>query len=401
MLAAHWIKAAAILLYLLAIAWVLGQCERLLAPAKPPEPDAAAKPANSKPDATPAGTPVSEQAKLRAEKRKAHEDELAKRQAQYLALEADLAGMIQSDIPAALAELAQAAARYKAKISDLKNLKAADRWDRETPVKHAHARARDLTQEWYRIDLEAQKEREGPTLHSAAEIDALTKRIAAFKGGGEEVDAFAGALAPLHGKVPESLLLSAIDAIPRRVLPKDAFDPCRDPAAAGCPKPAPAEASVKHQTFCVSRSASQAELIVFAEPNSSAPVIARLTRGQCGVPLTGHQHVAATPRGWMRWHYVIIDGRKGWVTDGALRSPSPTTPAPRQRYCADAFAIVGPVLTMQERPDYHAPIIAHISPTSCRLTATGREAGNGDWLEVTHPDGPTGWVRAASVYPKN
>jgi hypothetical protein len=227
MLASHWMKAAAVFLYIIATAWVLTQCDRLMEPA-PNHKTPTAKHDARKDVASAA---LSEPARLRDIKRRAHDEAVAKRRARYRALEADLLEMIKTDLPAALAELAHAAIRYRNKLSDLKHLTKAEQWERETPVKEAHARVRSLTEEWYKVDLEAQKEREGPTLNSATDMEALTKRLAAFKRGGEEIGAFAASLASLHGKVPEGLLLSAIDAIPRAVLPKDYLDPCRDPQA--------------------------------------------------------------------------------------------------------------------------------------------------------------------------
>ena len=83
-------------------------------------------------------------AKLRAEKRKAHEQKLARQRAEHQALERDLVTMIQTDIPSALAELVKAASRFRNKLSDLKHMKKADQWEREAPVKDALARAREL-----------------------------------------------------------------------------------------------------------------------------------------------------------------------------------------------------------------------------------------------------------------
>jgi hypothetical protein len=78
--------------------------------------------------------------------------------------------------------------------------------------------------------------------------------LAAFKRGGEEPGKFSRALSPFAGHVPEALIVSAIDAIAFRVLPRDAFDPCRDPAA--CPKLVSqrptALPGLRLPTFCVS-----------------------------------------------------------------------------------------------------------------------------------------------------
>ena len=401
-----WMRAGAILLHLVATAWVLSQCDRLMKPADQtkahPKAASHAMPAKEQGGQDDAKTGMSEQAKLRAEKRKKHEDALAQHRAQYLALEADLAAMIQTDIPAALGELANAAQRYRNKLSDLKQLKKTDQWARETPVKDALARARGLTEEWYRIDFEAQKHREGPTLHSPPDIEGLTKRLAAFKRAGEEIESFAAALAPLHGKVPEVLMLSAIDAIPRAVLPKDAFDPCRDPAA--CPKPAVVQPlEPLKPTYCIAHS-SDRRVALLARPELAAFVTKGLAPGQCGIMPTGRKAASNGTYGYARFIEVEVEGRTGWIGEGSITIPSGAVEhlaAPStlrdQRYCVDGSR---EPLPLRDRPSTRAPAIVHVLPTSCKLTGTGREAADGRWIEVTHEWGYTGWLQAHNLRPR-
>jgi hypothetical protein len=334
MLVSHWMKVLALCLYLIATAWVLSQCDRLMAPAatEKGQPKTAAMAVATTDDSLKeeAASPMSKQAKRRADKRKAHQTALAERRAWHQPLEAELLDMISNDIPVALAELAQAAIRYRNKLSDLKHLKKAEQWERETPVKDALRRARALTEEWGKTDLEAQKEREGPTQHSPADIEALTKRLAAFKRGGEEIHAFAASLASLHGKVPESLLLSAIDAIPRAVLPKDAFDPCRDPAA--CPKPAVVEPLAEPpktsfvardfalgQRYCVDAAAlGGRQLPLHIRPDPAAPIVVTVLPTSCRLTSTGRQaHRRGSAEVWIE---VTHDyGYTGWVNASYLQ----------------------------------------------------------------------------------
>src|SRR5690349_15386196 len=115
MLTSHWMKAAAVSLYIIAAAWVLTRCDRLMAPA--PTQKAASHPAKiaivtDEEDQKESAAVLSLEAKLRARKRKAHDEATAARRARYQALESDLQEMIKTDLPAALAELAQAAMRY-------------------------------------------------------------------------------------------------------------------------------------------------------------------------------------------------------------------------------------------------------------------------------------------------
>ena len=349
MLTRHWIRAALVLLYLLALLWVLSQSDRLselaTSSALPPPapPSTTGKPADqqSKPS-------LAERARQRAEERKTHERKLAARRAEYRRLEADLAQMAAGDIPAALEELALAAAAFKRKLPDLKRLTKEERQDREAPVKEALARARALTADYYAADREAQKGREGPTLHSPADIYVLTERTQAFKKGEEEIGAFAKALAPLHGKVPESLLLAAFDAITRWALPAEAFDPCRDPAA--CPKPpppsppqppptadpappptnrflpgAPQPPRIRPApvgpTFCADRKrlAPRRWLPLREEPSPDAPIVARIPAGACGLAPTGRRGFFEHPFGRTRWLEVTdAAGNRGWAPDADL-----------------------------------------------------------------------------------
>lgn len=100
----------------------LGQCQRLLAPAKQPDLDAPMSIIVANQEGATAKEVISEQAKLRAEKRKALDDEFAKRRARHLALEADLAGMIQSDIPAALARRERQASDFQRAARDVASI---------------------------------------------------------------------------------------------------------------------------------------------------------------------------------------------------------------------------------------------------------------------------------------
>jgi len=332
MLVAHWMKAAAIFIYVAATAFVLSQCNRLLGPPRLataiPEPRVEDK-------ETVPPSPILQRAEERARERKEHVKVLARQHAEHLRLEAHLVDMLQSDIPAALADFAGAAVRFRNKLSDLKHLKTAEQWEREAPVKEALKRARDLTGEWYALDREAQKGRDGPTLHAPADIDALTQRIAAFKRGGEDIVEFAGALPALYPRVPKALMVSAIDVIARVALPQNAFDPCRDPAA--CPKPAPKPFAAEvpppgpmptnlklpsGPVYCVDRQtlAPHRSVALHEEPAPDSFVISRIPAGTCGLTGTGTRgfHEAGFAR--EPWLEVIDrDGNRGWVMTRYLR----------------------------------------------------------------------------------
>lgn len=339
MLVSHWAKAIAIFVHLFATAWVLSQCERLSRPAQSAgQAKAVTLPATGKHDGRAEKLPtsahrkdedmapafVSPEARRRAQLRKAHAEALAERRVRYQALEAELVELSEKDIPGVLAELAQAVVRYRNKLSDLQRLKKAEQWERETPVKEAHARARTLTEEWYKIDFEAQKEREGPTLHVPTEAEALTKRLQAFKRGEEGIEPFAASLAALLGKVPESLLLSAIDAIPRAVLPKNAYDPCRDPSA--CPKPfaSPAETGLTARDIasgvrlCVGAD-SLWPVPLYPRPDFNAPAHVAVRPPSCRLTATGRV-IDRIASGGSLWIEVSHEsGQVGWAQGHSLR----------------------------------------------------------------------------------
>ena len=224
MLVSHWMKAVVIAVYLVAMLWVLNRYTSLF---QHPLQDAHLPAAEIDP-----------RARARAAKQKAFEEEMSRRQATYRALEADLAAMLKTDLPLAIHELAVAAARFRLKRSDLARLKAVDQWAREHPVKEALARTKELTAEWHQIDLEAQQSREGPSPYATDMIERHTQNLKAFRRSEIEIDAFAASLPPLYGKVPEDLIVAALDALAAGVLPADAFDPCRTPGACSAVPPA-------------------------------------------------------------------------------------------------------------------------------------------------------------------
>lgn len=335
MLLRHWMKAGLVFLYLAAIVWILHQCSRLFEPAPRPipvrTPELVPAPRMGEPPVKPESkTSISARARDRAEKRHAHEADLMRRRAAYLALEADLPLMLQNDIPAALDELAKVATQYRHKRSDLKYLSKAEQWEREIPIKDALARARDLTTDFFATDREAQKGREGPTTVLPSQINALTKRLEAFKRGDEEITSFAAALPALYGKVPERLMLSAIDAMARTVLPADAFDPCRDPKASTCPKPTPVEIDPvatssppiptlpKKQSrpiYCVDRFRLREydRLPLRADPSPYARAITYIAPGRC-VTATGRIVPHRQPAGLFDYYEVVDDmSNIGWV----------------------------------------------------------------------------------------
>jgi len=335
MLLNHWMKGAVIFLYIAAMIFVVSQCNRLLDPARPKA--TLVGPARTEEEAANAAAKSSilTHAEAQARKRKEHERELARQRAQHHQLEAHLVTLVHTDIPAALDELASCAIRFRNKLSDLKHLKKPDQWEREAPVKEALARARDLTSEWYGLDREAQKGRDGPTLHASPDTDALTKRTEAFKRGGEDIAEFAAGLPLLYPRVPEALMLSAIDAIARVALPKHAFDPCRD--AAACPKPAPlpvADAfpppgplptNLKPPSgpiYCVDRQtlAPHRTLALHEEPTPDSFVISRVRAGSCGLTGTGTRGFHETAFAREPWLEVLDrDGNRGWVIARFLR----------------------------------------------------------------------------------
>jgi SH3-like domain-containing protein len=413
-------KAAALILYVGGIVLILNQCTPTAPDRTVAEKASLTKPtaAAPKPDES---SLMSEQARARAEKKKQHDRHLAERLAVHQRLEADLKTLAQTEIPVAIGELASEATRYRNKRSDLKHLDKRAQWDRETPVKNALARARELIGEYYATDREAQKGRDGPTTYVDADSQALAKRLQEFKKDAEAFGSFAADLPAFVGKVPEKLALSALDSIAQMVLPADAYDPCRDPAA--CPKAVvPDEPAAALSTadrvlrLCVSATANPGDLAVYDQPDTTARIIARLRPGQCDVAATGHKDAYNTPWGRSAWQRISLDGKTGWVREGVLSSKAVAgTPSmigsdtangleraasSGSRYCVSTERVNGSPLALRTRPDPAAPRIAHIAPTSCLLTATGREAHYADrtgrtlWLEIRHDHGPSGWVNA-------
>lgn len=411
MLASHWMKAAFVFLHLAAVAFALSHCGRPVGTTPPPVENTGKEMGLS---------PVWERAAERQKERTAHTLKRAKDRADHEKLEAELRTIAKIHIPAALDEFAEAASAYRRKVPDLARLKKEEQWEREAPVKEALVRARALTADYYTADREAQKGREGPTLHAAEDADALAKRIDGFKKGGDDFGAFAKQLPPYYGKVSEDLLLKAIEAIARAALPADAFDPCARDASA-CPKPAPpptppppktlppteppppAPMVVASSGYCVT-SAPTHGIGLLAHPQMSAPLLLRLSPGQCGITPTGRR---ARPYSTYRTATLLeveVNGKTGWVREGTIGpgssngfGPAGNLTVPDQRYCVNGWRFGGQSLPLLTRPNPRAPTIVEILPTSCRLTATGRESRNGAWLEVMHDYGYAGWVRRGDL----
>jgi heme oxygenase len=350
MLLNHWMKAGLVLLYAILLAFVLSQCGRLGEPALQAPKKAALLPGQT-PAKEKGPASVWERAAEHDRESKAYARSKAKRRADHAKLEAHLAVMARTHIPAALEELVETASAFRRKLPGLQHLTKEEQWEREAPGKEALARARALTADYYAADREAQKGRDEPTLHSAVEADALARRIEAFKRGGEAFAALAKPLPPLYGKVPEDLLLKAIEAIARAALPADAFDPCAHDAAA-CPKP----------------------------PPPSPPPPPSLTPPPPPPPAS------------------VSEGTTGPAFSVA---PPPDVPVarPGQRYCVDRWRLEGPYLPLRARPAPGAPPIVQVLPTSCRLTATGGQSRDGRWLELMHDAGYTGWAARGNVRP--
>jgi hypothetical protein len=220
-----------------------------------------------------------------------------------------------------MTELSREALRYQNKISDLARLELAARWEREEPVKKARDRAYRLVLEYQRLDQQAQKEREGPTVYKDDDIAQLTKRLSEFTRAGEGIANFAAAVPAFAGQVPEKLLLEAIDAITLAALPADAFDPCRYPPA--CPKeaadkpstPAPAAPNEKLQFLTVAWWTRHHELIVRIEPDSTKPNAGVLSAGQPVQP-TGRKHEEFVPNGLpIRWVEIKYHGATRWALE--------------------------------------------------------------------------------------
>ena len=423
MLPSHWMKTAAAVVYFACIAVVLTHCGRLTRSAGEPPVKISTDGKTGKDETEP--SVLERIARLESE-RNAREAERAKRRAAHATLEAALLAMATRDIPDALDELAAAAAAFRRKLPDLARLTKEQGWEREAPVKQALARARALTGDYHAADREAQKGRDGPTLHSASDIEALEKRIAAFKQEGEDFAEFVKALPPLYGKVPQDLLLTAMESVARAALPADAFDPCaRDPAA--CPKPPPPPAPrppvppppvprppvsplpPPSPTYCVTRAPPHG-VDLLAQPEMSAGIVVRLRLGTCGITLAGGRiRPYSTYRSTMLVK-VHVQGKTGWLPEDSIAAPSAPVPKrdrddgqadvrPGRRYCVDGLRLGGQRLPLLRRPRPRARVIAEIRPTSCRLTATGRQSRDGDWIEVTHDAGYTGWVMRGGVRP--
>ncbi len=314
----HWFRLLALLLYVAGVLFVLHQCSRQFNPPEPPTPKTRPAPV---PDI------IARQQQQRAARQAEHQEQLQKRKAAYEALEADLKILREVDLPLAMAELSREALRYQNKISDLARLELAARWEREEPVKKARDRAYRLVLEYQRLDQEAQKEREGPTVYKDDDVALLTKRLGEFIKGGEGVAAFAAAVPAFAGQVPEKLLFDSIDAMAVAALPADAFDPCRNPLA--CPKEAadkpstPAPAAPKEKLRFVSPWARHHELIVRIEPNSREPNAGILSAGQ-PVPVTGRKSEEFVPNGLpIRWLEIDYHGSKRWALEKIFRKEDP------------------------------------------------------------------------------
>ncbi len=323
-------------------------------------------------------------------------------------------------IPRALAELASEALRYRNKLSDLAMLDKPARWERETPLKEAAAYARKLIAEYHVTDREAQKGREGPTVYLEADTALLARRLAEFKRGGEGLENFAAALPHFVGQVPEQLMGQAVDTIALAVLPADSFDPCRDPAACSKPEPMPPPVPPAKPELLrrVASWAPSHDLILRLNPNSSEPNAGRLSHGQI-VFATGRKQTEGVPQGhrnqWIQitWIEVRTSDRTRWALESIFEKPDDNSrsehvfdnhrtnfrgllPAsrPGPRYCAHAARLQGHPLPLRASPHESAAPIAHISPTSCMLTGIGDISTPGQWLQIQHDHGPTGWVPA-------
>jgi hypothetical protein len=332
MRALDWMRSLAMLLYIVGIAAVIHSCRQGTSPAGPP----------------PAIAPPSNTTDTRLlSRRKQLDDELQKRRTALARLEAELL-QLRADFPALLHDLAREAVRFTAKAPELHRLETRARWERETPVKHALTRARALVTDYHRLDLEAQKEREEPTLYTDAISAALTARVTAYPRQADDTPhAFADDVQRLLGKVPESLLLGALDVLARKALPTDAFHPCRDPAH--CPKPV-----------------VERELKPAAAPAITVPVRAP--------------------------------------------APSPPVALPERRvrpdvveYCADPERLRGDRLPLREDPTPMSPALAYIRAGECGLRGTGeivphrQPAGVFVWIEVERRDRSIGWVNSYYV----
>lgn len=342
----QWFRLAAMVVYVIAVLFVLNRCARSLEEKTPsPKPDAPMLPVAATRTSTAESAKRDDDAKLspearsRAAKKQMHDRQVAERLERHRQVEADLQALATSDIPAALKELGEEATRFRNKRADLKLLETRAKWERELPVKDALTRVRELIADYYASDREAQKGREGPTEHADTSVQQLTKRLQEFRKRPEDIAGFAAELAAFAGKVPEKLLLSAIDSIAQLSLPKDAFDPCRDPAASTCPRP---------------------EFAFDAPAGANASTNAHRVR-----PLA-----------------FLSEVRAG------------------QRVCVNA-AGESDRIPLLNRPGSQEPV-AQILPNSCRLRATGRVAQGSRtgmilWLEVRHDDGPLGWISVGFV----
>jgi hypothetical protein len=334
MRALDWMRSLAMLLYCFGIAAVINSCRQ-------------ATPASMSP---PAAAPPSNATDTRLlSRRKQLDAELHKRRAALARLEAELL-QLSADFPALLHDLAREAMRFTAKTPELQRLEPRARWEREAPVKQALTRVRAVVSDYHRLDAEAQKERDEPTLYTGAISAALSARIISHPRHADDTPhAFADDVQRLLGKVPEALLLEALDVLARKALPTDSFDPCRDPAQ--CPKPV-----------------VERELKPAAAPATPAPI--------------------------------------------PVPAPAPTPPVslPERRelrdiveYCADPEALRGARLPLREDPTPLSPALGYIRGGECGLRGTGeivphrQPAGVFVWIEVVRRDRSIGWVNSYYV----
>src|SRR5262245_24920610 len=122
MAALQWFRLAAIVLYVLAIVFVVNRCSPpAYSPSRPPAGPARAPvpPTDPQPPTLPRQPELSEQARARLAKRDRQERERAARLSGYHQLESELKTLATIDLPTALADLATEAERYRNKRSDL------------------------------------------------------------------------------------------------------------------------------------------------------------------------------------------------------------------------------------------------------------------------------------------
>jgi hypothetical protein len=233
MLATHWMKSAALLLYLLGILFIMHQCTHVFdGGTRRPKPTLSVRdPHQDLPQA------ITREEREREERRQQHERETAQRRATQKAREAALHTMRTTDLPRAIDEYAKEALRYRNKLSDLARLSPSEQSERETPVKDARTYAYKLVLDYQSLDRDAQKGREGPTDYLDDEVALFMQRLTEFSNTRKDIADFAALLPRFVGCVPEGLILQGIDAIALAVLPADAFLACPDcPPAAQTPR---------------------------------------------------------------------------------------------------------------------------------------------------------------------